>query len=338
MVIRKAHAALLPLAIAIGVFPFFVTDLYFIHLSAGLFLYIALAESWNLIGGYAGYLSLGHATFVGLGAYLSAQLLVHDHISPFVSGPLGGALAFGIAVLIGFPTLRLRGPYFAVTTLAITYLAQLVFQNISTFGGGLGILMPPPNAGLRTAEMLFYWIFAGAAIVMVVAAAYVERSRYGLSLLALRNDEDSAATFGVNVNRAKLIAFGVSAFVAGWLGAIYAYQLGYIEPGIAFNVQMSISLVLMAMLGGAATWSGPVVGACVVYLLNQTLVFVIPTELSQVLFGAILIAVIFTMPNGIVGLVNTLRGENVFRAVLRNARNRVGIAAQEQEVARVDGD
>lgn len=282
--------------------PAWVTDVYYIRLLSGLFMYIALTQSWNLIGGYAGYLNLGHVTFVGLGGYVSAKLLVDRGISPFVSAPLAGLAAALLAIVVGYPSLRLRGPYFAVTTLAIAFVARLLFLNINAFGGGLGIEMPPPPLSVRASEDVFFWIFLAVAIGVCAAAFRVERSRFGLGLLAIRNDEDAAGTFGVNAVRLKLIAFIASAFVAGVVGALYGFQLGYIEPNIAFDIQLSILIVLMAMLGGAGRWAGPILGAAVVYLLTQTLVFVIPSELAQVVFGLILIGVIFAMPRGLAGL------------------------------------
>ena len=134
----------------------------------------------------------------------------------------------------------------------------------------------------------------------------MERSRFGLALLALRNDEDVAEVFGVDVVRVKLKAFVLSAFFPGVVGAIWAYQISYIDPHSAFDIGLSIDMLLMAMFGGAGRWAGPIVGASLVYLLSQTLVFVIPSELNRVVFGTILVLVVFAMPQGIIGFVEGL--------------------------------
>ncbi len=292
---------------ALCAFPAAGADIYFIRLLAGLWMYVALAASWNLIGGYTGYLNLGHVTFFGLGAYIAAELLVQKGISPFLTAPLAGLAACVLALIIGYPTLRLRGPYFAVMTLSIAFLAQVIFQNMTQVGGGLGIEMPAPPTDLHTTESLFYWAFLGLALMVVAVNILVERSRFGLSLLAIRNDEAMAEISGVAVTRAKILAFLLSAFFPGVIGAVFAYQIGYIEPGMAFDIKLSINLVLMVMLGGAARWAGPVIGAVIIYLLSQTLVFIIPTELNQVLFGVILVIVIYTIPRGILGMLSSRR-------------------------------
>lgn len=300
-----AAAAALGLAAA---FPLFRPEIYFVRLLAGLFMQVALAESWNLLGGYTGYLSLGHVTFFGIGAYTSAVLLSLQGISPFLTAPLGGLLAVVLAVAIGYPSLRLRGPYFSVTTLSIAFLAQVAASNTTQVGGGYGIQLPSLPLPIRQTEAVFYWVLLGLAVAVVWSARRMERSRFGLALLAVRNDEEVAEVFGVDVVRAKLKAFVLSAFFPGIIGGVFAYQISYIDPRSSFDIGLSIDMLLMAMFGGAGTWAGPIVGAAVVYLLSQTLAFVIPSELNRVVFGAILALVVYAMPRGIVGFAREWAG------------------------------
>ena len=302
----RAAAPIAAVGIGLLVFPFLGVQIYFIHLLAGLFMHVALAQSWNLLGGYTGYLSLGHVTFFGIGAYTSAVLLADYGFSPFLTAPLGGALAALLALAIGYPSLRLRGPYFAVTTLSVAFLAQVTASNTTQVGGGYGIQMPSLPLPIWQTEIVFYFVFLLLAVIVVWWARRMEQSRFGLALLAIRNDEDAAEVFGVDVVGAKLKAFIWSAFFPGVVGGFWAYQISYIDPRSAFDIGLSIDMLLMAMFGGAGRWAGPVVGAAVVYLLAQTLAFVIPSELNRVVFGAILVLVVFAMPQGIMGFVETL--------------------------------
>jgi branched-chain amino acid transport system permease protein len=287
-------------------FPFLGAPLYFVRLLAGLFMQVALAESWNLLGGYTGYLSLGQVTFFGIGAYTSAVLLSDYGVSPFLTAPLGGVLAAAFALVIGYPSLRLRGPYFAVTTLSIAFLAQVAAFNTTQVGGGYGIQMPSLPLPIRQSEAVFYLAFLLLAAVVVYWTRRMEKSRLGLALLAIRNDEDAAEVFGVDVVRVKLKAFVMSAFFPGMVGGIFAYQISYIDPRSAFDIGLSIDMLLMAMFGGAGRWAGPIVGASAVYLLAQTLAFIIPSELNRVVFGMVLVGVVFAMPQGILGFVEGL--------------------------------
>jgi branched-chain amino acid transport system permease protein len=281
--------------------PFFGPQIYFIHLFAGLFMQVTLAQSWNLLGGYTRYLSLGHVTFFGVGAYTSAICLNDYGVSPFLTAPLGGILAAFLALIIGYPSLRLRGPYFSVTTLSIAFLAQVAAFNSTPMGGGYGIQLPSLPLPIWQTEVVFYFVFLAMAAVVVWCARRMERSRTGLALLAIRNDEDAAEVFGVDVVRVKLKTFVASAFFPGVAGGVFAYQISYIDPHSAFDIGLSIDMLLMTMLGGAGRWAGPIVGATVVYLLSQTLSFVIPSELNRVVFGLTLVLVVFSMPRGIIG-------------------------------------
>ena len=293
-------------AITLVMFPFSGTPIYFIRLLSGLFMQVALAQSWNLLGGYTGYLSLGHVTFFGIGAYTSAVLLSSYGLSPFLTAPLGGLLAAALALTIGYPSLRLRGPYFSVTTLSIAFLAQVTASNSTPMGGGYGIQLPSLPLPIWQMEAIFYLVFLLLAGVVVWWAWRMERSQLGLALLAIRNDEDAAEVIGVDVVRVKLQTFVMSAFFPGVIGGIWAYQISYIDPRSAFDIGLSIDMLLMAMFGGAGRWAGPVVGACVVYLLAQTLAFVIPSELNRVVFGVILVLVVYVMPQGIIGFAEKL--------------------------------
>jgi branched-chain amino acid transport system permease protein len=303
-------------AVAVGLLvllPFLGPQIYFIHVLAGLFMLVALAQSWNLLGGYTRYLSLGHVTFFGIGAYTSAICLNDYGISPFLTAPLGGVIAALLALIIGYPSLRLRGPYFSVATLSIAFLAQVVAFNSTPMGGGYGIQLPSLPLPIWQTEAVFYFVFLALAAIVVWWARKMERSRFGLALLAIRNDEDVAEVFGVNVVRVKLTAFVVSAFFPGVVGGLFAYQISYIDPHSAFDIGLSIDMLLMTMLGGAGRWAGPIIGATVVYLLSQTLSFIIPSALNRVVFGIILVLVVFAMPHGIIGFAESFWTKRVAR-------------------------
>ena len=294
------------IALAVAALPSLGLPNFYVQQGFPLFFFIALAQSWNILGGYTGYLSLGQVAFFGIGAYTSAVLLSDYGISPFLTAPLGGVLAALFALVIGYPSLRLRGPYFAVTTLSIAFLAQVAAFNITQVGGGYGIQMPSLPLPIWQTEAVFYLVFLLLAVIVCAWTRRMEKSPLGLAMLAIRNDEDAAEVFGVDVVRVKLKAFVMSAFFPGVLGGVFAYQISYIDPRSAFDIGLSIDMLLMAMFGGAGRWAGPIVGASVVYLLAQTLAFIIPSELNRVVFGAILVLVIFAMPQGIMGFFERL--------------------------------
>lgn len=303
----------LPLGPALGLLaigllvalPLAEPPLFYIRLLGTVFLFATLAQSWNIIGGYAGYVSFGHVTFFGLGAYVAAMLYRDLGWAPYAAVVPAGLVAGLFAMLVGYPTLRLRGPYFAIATLALSLVVQLAVANVPWTGAGEGIVVRGALPFRRVAlEQFFYYAYFALMVLTTAAVYWLERSRFGYGLQAIRDDEDAAASLGVDATRLKLLAFGLSSFFAGAAGSIYAHQASFVSPTDVFTLGISIKALVYAIVGGAGTVLGPLVGAALMELVNMLLT-VSPLgtyQIDRIVFGALLIVVVLGTPRGIVGL------------------------------------
>lgn len=290
---------------ALALFPLLRPEAYYLSALFSLFMYAALACGWNIFGGYTGYNNFGHAAFFGIGAYTSALLLLKWGLSPFYTAILGGLLAGLCAVIIGYPCLRLRGPYFVLVTLCLGLSARLVVINVEFTGSSTGLYLPFLKVGMFANRVIFYEIMLALTFVTILIAIWIEKSKYGLGLRSIYQDEDSAETQGVDATKLKIMAFALSAFLAGVTGGIYAYYRSYIHPDFIFDIGISVLVVLMALLGGPSTWLGPVIGAAIVVVINEVLTAHanIGAEFSRIIYGLLLALVIMYLPHGLVGLL-----------------------------------
>ncbi|MGB3390060.1 MAG: branched-chain amino acid ABC transporter ATP-binding protein/permease [Pseudaminobacter sp.] len=301
-----AWAATLSTLAAVLIFPL-VVPIYLQHLGILVLMYIALSGSWNIIGGFTGYESFGHITFYGVGAYAGALLLVNLGWSPLLTAPLAGLIACGVAV-IASPSLRVRGAYFAITTLALSFVAQVIVSNLDGItGGGSGIFLPLPPWGPEFLKIPFYYAMLVGALGTVGLCFLIKRSRFGLRLELIREDEEKAEALGVDTARYKIIAFVLSAFFPGFVGAIHAYYLSYLSPAAAFNLVISINILLFAFFGGRGTVLGPVLGALILIPTSHFLNTSIPGELHQLLFGVILVVTVMVFPGGVISIASRFR-------------------------------
>ncbi len=259
---------------------------------------VILASAWNILGGFAGQVSLGYSAFLGIGAY-STVLLSLEGVDPFLSLPLGAALAAFFSVVIGLPAFRLRGPYFTIATIGVGEAVRVCAQSVSFTGGSSGLRMPAGSFDFT----LNYEAMAVLAILTVSVAAFVKRSRFGRALGAIRQDIDAAEALGVNSTRFKLGAHALSAAIVALAGSLYAINFQYIAPGSVFDFRLSLSIVLMPIVGGVGTVAGPVLGA-VVFSTIQIKLLAMPALRDSYLFlyGGLLIFVILYEPKGLVGL------------------------------------
>ena len=269
-------------------------SLYTLSLGFTLFDFMILALSWNLIGGYGGQFSLGHAIFVGAGSYTVAVLLVHTGVPLYLAVPLSGVLAALIAALSGLLLLRLRSAYFSVGTLGIA-LAGLSWMINWSYTGGTQELSLPPSATLDYSTL--YYASLSVLVLTIACLVVLIRSPFGLRLMAVRDDEDAAAELGVNSFLVKMIAFTVSAFFVGLAGALIALQNVSIEPNSAFSLNWTVNMIIMAVLGGLATTTGPLIGAVVIFTLQQQLQGY--GSWSTLVIGLLLIVMIRLAPEGI---------------------------------------
>jgi branched-chain amino acid transport system permease protein len=285
--------------VLVAAFPLISPPIYFVSLLFTMFMYIALAESWNILGGYAGYISFGHVAFYGLGAYGTALLARGLGLSAFFFVPLGGLAAALFAAVVGYPSLRLKGPYFAVLTVLYATLIQTVVTNTDLLGGATGIWVKPLPVGIEANRAIFFEVMLALALGTTLVARWVQGSKFGAGLVAIREDEDVAQAVGVHAPNLKLQAFVLSAFLAGVAGGVYAYYISYLHPDITFNIQISLLVVLMALFGGTRSWQGPILGAVILSFVNELLSTFIAAEVARILYGLLFVVLILFMPNGI---------------------------------------
>jgi branched-chain amino acid transport system permease protein len=304
MTARAGKAAGLGLlAVVIVVFPLVFTNPIASQYGVITLVFIAVASAWNLFSGYSGYLSLGHAIFYGTGAYFLAVAAKDWNLTAgaiFWLVPLAGLAAAIIAVPLGLVALRVRRHTFVVITIAFFFIAQLSASNLSVTGGSSGVLVPVPNWDASTYNNPFYYLAALLAAGSVGVAWLIRRSRFGLQLRAIRDDEDRAAGLGVRAMPVKLTALVISAFITGMVGGLWVYFIGQAVPQFVFDPLFDLAVVLMAFFGGLGTVAGPVLGALV---LEPTQQYLTASETngyeSQILFGTLFLLVILFLPRGV---------------------------------------
>lgn len=275
---------------------------YILHVLMYMFMYIAMTSSWNIIGGYAGYVSFGHNVFFTLGAYLSGVLLVYWGISPFITAPISGLVAVGFGLLVGLITLRTRGPAFVLSTIVLSMLVRLGLDNWKFVGGANGLSLPLLDIPYRWAKVPFYYGMFVFAVLAVLLSYRVWHSKFGLGLRAISQDEVKAEVAGINTAFYKILAFGLSAFFPAAVGALWGYQLSYLRPTAFLDIGISVNMILMARLGGSRTIAGPIVGVILLTLLNELAVWRLgSTELNIAITGLLLMIIVLFFPDGILG-------------------------------------
>jgi branched-chain amino acid transport system permease protein len=293
------------------VLPFMGLSTYLMHIIILVIMWSAVGMAWNLLGGYCGQVSFGHAAFFGVGAYTSGILYYHFSVSAWWGVPLSIAVVAVFALVIGFICLRLRGPYFALGTLAMGEVLRVTAENlVDLTQGDMGILIQERT---WVEKIWYYYIILFIAVATFVVIKKVIESRLGYYFVAIREDQDAAESLGINTTLYKTIALVLSAVLTGLAGAFYTNYMGYIDPKVAFALHdISIVTIMIVMVGGVATYWGPMVGAIIMVYLAE-LIRSIP-ELGaahHTLFGILLIIIIIFLPNGIVGDFGKLK--KIFR-------------------------
>src|SRR5512139_500193 len=293
--------------------PWIVSAPFFVHLMIMVLMWTILGASWNILGGYAGQVSFGHATFLGAGAYTTMLFYLKLGIAPWYGIPIGGLVAAVIALPIGYICFRLRGPYFALSTLAVAEIIRLVALNWESLTNGpVGLLittLPPVTLFGRPidweSKTPFYYIVAILALAALLATYVMSRTRLGAYLLAIREDIDSAEAIGINTVQARVAALSLSAFFAGVAGGFYATYLRYIDPDAVFPIALSVEMVFIAVVGGLTTVAGPLIGAIFLVTLGETFRehFLVG---HLIFYGAFMMVAIRYMPEGIWGKLRLL--------------------------------
>jgi branched-chain amino acid transport system permease protein len=266
--------------------------------------FVVLASAWNLLGGFAGQVSLGYSAFVGIGAYTTV-LLANAGWSPWLTLPVGAALAVAFSVVVGLPTFRLRGPYFTIATIGVGEAVRVIASGLEFTGGSSGLRMPPGTFDFNAN----YYAMVVLALLTLALVAWLQQHAFGLALEAIRQDIDAAEALGVHSTQAKLAAHAISAALVAIAGGVFATNFQYISPGSVFDFRLSLTIVLMPIVGGMATITGPVIGALLFSYL-QIKLLASPTLRDSYLFiyGGLLIVVMLFEPKGIVGLWERLIG------------------------------
>ncbi len=277
---------------------------YIMLLVTNTLMWVAMSSSWNILGGYAGYISLGHAVFLGIGGYVAAVPLYYYDVSPFLTATVGGLAAVALGLVAGLITLRTRGPAFIISTIALLFIFLLIFDNVDYLGGSAGLPLPPVPVPQEWLRAPFFYAMLIAAIGSIVLSYQVEHSKFGLGLRAIAEDETKAEVAGVPTRFYKILAFGLSAFWVGFVGALWGYSLAFVRPDLFFTIAISAQMVLMAIIGGRGTVAGPVVGAVLIMAINELSITQFgATELNIVIIGVLLVTVLLFFPLGIVGTI-----------------------------------
>jgi branched-chain amino acid transport system permease protein len=306
---RLTRAGVVRATLVFGVltaFPFVFSAEWIVNIAIFTLMYAGLATAWNLLGGFSGYLSLGHAAFFGVGAYAIAIAFTHISIgagySPFYALPLVG-IGVGLAsVPLAWVALRTRAATFAIVTLTLLFVVQqLAFNLHHLTGGSQGLSIPPPPFDVSTFEYPFYFAMLGVFALALFACWWVRGSKLGLMLLSIRDDEDRARGVGVKVTAAKVIAFAVSVGFTGMIGGVWAYYIAFIYPQFAVDPLVTIGAVLMAFLGGKGTVWGPVVGAFILVPVQQYMAYKLgASELYLLGYAGVFLVIMLLLPRGII--------------------------------------
>jgi branched-chain amino acid transport system permease protein len=290
---------LIAVIVVLAILPMLVNN-YWLRIATGALMWAGLACSWNMLGGYAGYINFGHSAFFGLGAYVTALLMGDKLAWPFFATvPAGIVVTALFAIIIGAPTLRLRGAYFAIATWAFAEVL-IQFASVMDFTGGIGGIGLPPFLD----ERFFYFaMFGAAALTYLITWALFERSRFGLKVKALRDHEPAAEAIGINTSLVKLQTFVLSAVTASVFGAIFAYWVTFINPKSVFGGDITDQMVVMVLLGGLGSLWGPALGGVGLFVVNRMIwMYWGDTAFYIAILGAAIVLVVLFMPNGIAGL------------------------------------
>jgi len=290
---------------AVLAYPLVSDDTYYQNMIIISLVFAVGASGLNIITGFTGYVSLGQSAFIGLGGYTIGVLATKfDTVSPWLWVPVAGLVAAGVAVGLGLVSLRSRGPAFVIITVAFLFLMQQVAVNWEDVTGGTaGLLLPLPTWGIDVINWPFYYALVAILAVQLLMTWWIRRSKFGMGLIAIREDETKAATIGINLPVHKVAAFVASSVFVGMAGAVYGYYLTFIDPLGMFAILISVQIILTLLVGGKATLWGPVLGAFLIEPLNETVNNSLGTlgggNARLFLFGGLLMAVVVFLPNGI---------------------------------------
>ncbi|MBA2965351.1 MULTISPECIES: branched-chain amino acid ABC transporter permease [Ramlibacter] len=307
--------AIAAFALAVAVLPLASGSGVLLNLAMTVLYAALMAQAWNLLGGYGGQFSFGHALFFGTGAYAQVIAQLQWGLNPWPALALAVALAAGVGLFVGALSFRygLRGSYFALVTLAFAEVFRVTALSVPFTGAGVGLMLPlrAAPANMQFASRAgFVWLALALVVIALLLTAWLRHSRFGACLQAVRDNEDAARAIGVDPFRAKLGAIALSAALMGAAGAFYVQVFQYIDPGIAFGPHTSVEALVAAIVGGMGTLWGPVLGALTLHLLAEATrnLFGNLPGLNMVIYGSVLVLIVMFAPRGVVGTGRSVRG------------------------------
>lgn len=300
----------------------YLSELGMVTTLTAILFYVIVAQGWNLLGGYGGYLNFGAAIFVGAGAYMAAWLNNQWDWPVWFTLIPGAIAAIVVSVVIGYATLRLRSHYFAIFTLVLTFLVMTIVKNTPELGAATGMfIFLDKDISSRNLAALFFYLMLGLSLVATLVAYVVENSNFGYALRAISEDEPAAQVLGVKTVQVKLRALVIGAALGGVAGAAWAFLTGYIEPTGAFSLKIALDIVLVCVIGGLGSWLGPLIGSFIVVGLEQILRVTLPgmnlfgmglpNETNRLVLGVILVIFALFIRRGIAGLLTKRRGRTI---------------------------
>lgn len=289
--------------------PLLIDNKFYLNIFILILLFATVANAWNVLGGYGGQLSLGHAIFFGLGAYTSGLLFLKLGISPWLGLIVAVLISIIAGILIGLPTFRLKGTYFTLATIAFAEVIRqvaLFWRGLTNGSMGVNIPFEPSFINMIFRDYkVYYWIALILFLISLAIMYWVDRTKIGYYLKAIREDQDSAKTLGINTTKYKMLAMIISAGLAGAAGVIYAQYMLYFEPENIFNLNLSIEFVLIVIVGGIGTIYGPLLGAAIIIPLNEILRSSFPSlnGMNFFIYGVSLILIVSFLPNGLLPFI-----------------------------------
>jgi branched-chain amino acid transport system permease protein len=315
------------LAAAFVLYPWLVTDDFYGRMGADVLLAAIGASAWNILGGYAGQISVGHAVFFGIGAYLPLLAFTHLGLPPVAGVPVAIVISLAVAVVIGLPTFRLHGHYFSMATIAVAELIRIAISNWDFVGAATGLMGPAVS---RTwldlsfrSPIPYYYLFLAVLACLLLLTWHLQRSRMGYYWRAIRAGERPARSLGVPVSRYKLYALLLSATFTSLAGSLYSLMVGFIDPDSGFGILRSVEMIIIAALGGAGSLFGPLLGAVILIPLQTTTNSLFGgggSGLTYILYGGIIVVLARFEPGGLLDLAR--------RAAQRWARRRENVAVR----------
>ena len=309
---KKVASLVTGLVVLLFALPHFGLNSFYLHLMIMIFMHAVMAQSWNVIAGFSGQISLGHGAFFGIGAYATSFFYVQYGISPWISIFFGMIFSGVSAILIGIPMLRLSGHYFAIATLLIGISFQVVFQRWDLVGAASGLWVPMTSGDswtalqFHTSKAPYYYVFLVFFLITFYLVWLLSRSKLGYRLRAVRDDPQAASSLCINVPNYKIIAYVISAMIMAPMGSLFAQYILIVDPDRVFNIEISIIVLLITVLGGIGTVWGPIIGAAILIPISEySRIYLGGTggAVDLIIYGLILMLICVFRPNGLISFV-----------------------------------